>query len=257
MSFIALIPARLASSRFPEKPLADLGGKPMVIRTVEQALKSGAHSVHVATDDERIRAVVAEHGYSAVMTRVEHSSGTERLAEVADILGLADDAAVVNVQGDEPLIDPALIDAVALMLQRDNSLPMTTACHVIAGAEEMFNPNVVKVVLDHSGRALYFSRAPIPYARDAFTQSRDVLPADLPVFRHIGIYGYRAGFLRHYRTLAPCALEQFEALEQLRVLWHGHSIGVTQVTHAPEAGVDTPADLERVRLRWAELNKLN
>lgn len=257
MGFVALIPARLASSRLPDKPLADIGGKPMVIRTIERALKSGAEGVHVATDDQRVFDVVAAHGYSALMTAVDHTSGTERLAEAADLLGLADDDCVVNVQGDEPLIDPALIDAVAAMLQRDNNLPMTTACHAIASAEDFFNPNVVKVVLDHTGRALYFSRAPIPYARDAFIQSREVLPADLPVFRHIGIYGYRAGFLRRYRTLSPCAMEQFEALEQLRVLWHGFPIGVSQVPHAPEAGVDTQADLDRVRLRWAALHSPN
>ncbi|GAB3268211.1 3-deoxy-manno-octulosonate cytidylyltransferase [Chitinimonas naiadis] len=254
MSFVALIPARLASTRFPEKPLADIGGKPMVIRTIEQALKSGASSAHVATDDVRIRDVVEAHGYSALMTRADHASGTERLAEAADLLGLSDDTAVVNVQGDEPLIDPALINAVAGMLHRDNNLPMTTACHAIASAEDMFNPNVVKLVLDHAGRALYFSRAPIPYARDAFTQTREVLPTDLPVFRHIGIYGYRAGFLRQYSTLTPTALEQFEALEQLRVLWHGYPIGVAVMDHIPETGVDTPADLERVRQRWAALN---
>ncbi|HEY9104594.1 3-deoxy-manno-octulosonate cytidylyltransferase [Chitinimonas sp.] len=251
MSFIALIPARLASSRFPEKPLADIGGKPMVIRTIEQALKSGAHSAHVATDDARIHDVVLAHGYSSLMTRSDHASGTERLAEAVNLLGLPDDAAVVNVQGDEPLIEPALIDAVAQMLQRDEKLPMTTACHAIASAADMFNPNVVKVVLDHAGRALYFSRAPIPYARDAFNQTREVLPTDLPVYRHIGIYGYRAGFLRQYSTLTPTALEQFEALEQLRVLWHGYPIGVAVMGHGPEAGVDTPADLERVRQRWA------
>lgn len=254
MSFVALIPARLASSRLPEKPLADIGGKPMIVRVAERALQSGASTVHVATDDARIHAVVREHGFNALMTRADHASGTERLAEAADLLGLGDEAAVVNVQGDEPLIAPGLIDAVAQMLQRDNTLPMTTACHAIASAEDMFNPNVVKVVLDHAGRALYFSRAPIPYARDAFNQTRAALPTDLPVFRHIGIYGYRAGFLRQYRNLAPCALEQFEALEQLRVLWHGHAIGVAVMDHAPEAGVDTPADLERVRQRWNALH---
>ncbi|PHV10702.1 3-deoxy-manno-octulosonate cytidylyltransferase [Chitinimonas sp. BJB300] len=251
MSFVALIPARLASSRLPEKPLADIGGKPMIVRVAERALQSGASAVYVATDDQRIFDAVCEHGLNALMTRTDHSSGTERLAEAADLLALPDEAAVVNVQGDEPLIEPALINAVATMLQHDHTLPMTTACHAIAGAEDMFNPNVVKVVLDHMGRALYFSRAPIPYARDAFMRTREMLPANLPVFRHIGIYGYRAGFLRQYRNLAPCALEQFEALEQLRVLWHGHAIGVAVIEHAPEAGVDTPADLERVRQHWA------
>ncbi|MGQ5522305.1 3-deoxy-manno-octulosonate cytidylyltransferase [Chitinimonas sp. PSY-7] len=253
MSFVALIPARLASSRLPEKPLADIGGKPMIVRVAERALQSGASAVHVATDDHRIFDAVREHGLNVLMTRTDHSSGTERLAEAADLLALPDETAVVNVQGDEPLIDPTLIDAVANMLRGDDTLPMTTACHAIGSAEDMFNPNVVKVALDRNDRALYFSRAPIPYARDAFMQTREVLPADLPVFRHIGIYGYRAGFLRQYRNLAPCALEQFEALEQLRVLWHGHTIGVAVMDHAPEAGVDTPADLERVRQRWAAL----
>ncbi|MBV8658820.1 MAG: 3-deoxy-manno-octulosonate cytidylyltransferase [Burkholderiales bacterium] len=253
MSFVAIIPSRLASSRLPEKPLADIGGKPMVVRVAERAMQSGASAVHVATDDTRIFQAVRDHGYSALMTRADHTSGSERLAEAVDLLGLPDDARIVNVQGDEPLIAPGLIDAVASMLQHDNNLPMTTACHGLGHADEMFNPNVVKVVLDHAGRALYFSRAPIPYPRDAFAQSRDVLPDDLPVYRHIGIYGYRAGFLRRYRTLAPCALEHFEALEQLRVLWHGHAIGVAIVPDIPEAGVDTPADLERVRTRWREL----
>ena len=253
MSFVALIPARFASTRFPAKMLQDIGGKPMIVRVAERAQASGAEAVHIATDDARICDVVREHGHSAVMTREDHTSGTERLAEVVDFLGLADDARIVNVQGDEPLIDPGLIDAVADMLLHDNKLPVTTACHAIHGAADMFNPNVVKVVLDHAGRALYFSRAPIPYARDAFAHSKDVLPAGLPVFRHIGIYGYRAGFLRRYSTLAPCALEQFEALEQLRVLWHGYPIGVTVIDNPPEAGVDTPADLERVRSKWQEL----
>lgn len=255
--FVVLVPARLASSRLPEKPLADIGGRPMVVRVVERALRSAAASVHVATDDARIFAAVTGHGHAALMTRADHESGSERLAEAVDLLALPDDAVVINVQGDEPLIDPALIDQVAAMLQSRPDLPMTTACHPIASAAELFNPNAVKVVLDRTGRALYFSRAPIPYARDAFADfdpRRDALPADLPVYRHIGIYGYRAGFLRRYRELEACALERGEALEQLRVLWHGHPIGVAVVETAPEAGVDTPADLERVRARWTSLH---
>ncbi|MFC4161066.1 3-deoxy-manno-octulosonate cytidylyltransferase [Chitinimonas lacunae] len=255
--FVVLVPARLASSRLPEKPLADIGGRPMVVRVVERASLSGARQVHVATDDRRIFDTVSEHGHRALMTRADHESGSERLAEAVDLLGLDDDTVVINVQGDEPLIEPALIDQVAAMLLGQPDLPMTTACHPIREAAELFNPNAVKVVLDRIGRALYFSRAPIPYARDAFAAfdpQRDALPPDLPVYRHIGIYGYRAGFLRRYRTLESCALERGEALEQLRVLWHGHPIGVAVVDSAPEAGVDTPADLERVRARWASLH---
>lgn len=267
MSFVALIPARLASSRLPEKPLADIGGKPMVVRVAERALQSGATAVHVATDDERIYQSVKNCGFSALMTQASHSSGTERLAEAVDILGLADDAIIVNVQGDEPLIAPALIGAVAAMLAASPDLPMTTACHALSHADDFVNPNIVKVVLDQRGHALYFSRAPIPFPRDAYMATpellaaqgsaapRAALPLDLPVFRHIGIYGYRAGFLRQYRNLAPCALEQFEALEQLRVLWHGYRIGVTITGQTPEAGVDTPADLERARQRWQVLQQ--
>jgi len=262
-----MIPARLASSRLPEKPLADIGGLPMVVRVAERAQLSGATAVHVATDDARIYDAVKNCGFSAIMTQASHSSGTERLAEAADILGLADDTIVVNVQGDEPLIAPRLISAVAAMLDASPDLPMTTACHALCHAEDFVNPNIVKVVLDQRGHALYFSRAPIPFPRDACmatpellaaqgpTSPRAALPQDLPVFRHIGIYGYRAGFLRQYRHLAPCALEQFEALEQLRVLWHGHRIGVTITGQAPEAGVDTPADLERARQRWHVLQQ--
>lgn len=260
MSFVAIIPARLASSRLPEKPLADIAGKPMIVRVAERALQSGASAVHVATDDHRIASVVHQHGLSALMTAASHSSGTERLAEAVDLLSLADDVAVVNVQGDEPLIDPALIDAVAAMLRADTSLPMTTACHAIDQTAELFNPHVVKVVLNQQSHAMYFSRAPIPYARDAFIasdfSSKQAAPSGLPVYRHIGIYGYRAGFLRTYRDLAPCALEQFEALEQLRVLWHGYSIGVAVVAAAPAAGVDTPEDLARVREQWPLLSGL-
>lgn len=256
MSFVVLIPARLASSRLPEKPLADLAGKPMVVRVAERAAQSGARRVAVATDDTRIAAAVTAHGFEAILTRADHASGTDRLAEAADHLQLGDDEIVVNVQGDEPLIDPALIGCVADMLRCDNSLPMATACHPLNGDRgELFNPNIVKVVIDRTGRALYFSRAPIPYARDAFAQPGNDRPADLPVFRHIGLYAYRAGFLRRYRDLQPCALEQFEALEQLRVLWHGYSIGVTVVDHAPEGGVDTPEDLARIRACFAALEQ--
>ncbi len=224
----------------------------MVVRVAERAARAGAERVCVATDHPSILQAVQIAGFDAVMTSEHHSSGTERLAEAADQLGLGDDAVVVNVQGDEPLIEPALISQVATLLQQDNNLQMATACHALSTAAEMFNPNVVKVVLDHAGRALYFSRAPIPYARDAFAQTREVLPDKLPVYRHIGLYGYRAGFLRIYRDLSPCALENYEALEQLRVLWHGYQIGVAIAPQAPAAGVDTAEDLERVRQLWAQ-----
>ena len=260
MSFVALIPARLKSTRLPDKPLADIHGKPMIVRVAERAKLSSASRVVVAADDSRILDAVRAHGFEAVLTRPDHASGTERLAEAADILALADDEIVVNVQGDEPLIDPVLIDAVAEKLAADAGLVMSTAAHPIESAADFFNPNAVKVVLDRTGRALYFSRAPIPWARDEFArpnidqpardefaQDQSALPANLGALRHIGIYGYRAGFLRAYSQLAASPIEGIEALEQLRVLWHGHSIGVFVAAHAPAAGVDTQEDLERVR----------
>lgn len=245
--FTVVIPARFASSRLPGKPLQDIAGKPMIQHVWEQACKSSAQQVVVATDDARIVEACQGFGAQVVLTRVDHNSGTDRLAEVATALGLAADAIVVNVQGDEPLIDPRLIDAVAARLADDASLPMATAAHPIESVDDFFNPNVVKVVLDKGGRALYFSRAPIPWARDAFAADRTSLPAGLGALRHIGLYGYRAGFLRAYRELAPSPIEHVEALEQLRVLWHGHGIGVFVTDSAPAAGVDTPEDLARVR----------
>jgi len=247
MSFVALIPARLKSTRLPNKPLADIHGQPMIVRVAERAKQSGASRVVVAADDASIVAAVAAVGLEVVLTRVDHQSGTERLAEAADLLGLEDHEVVVNVQGDEPLIDPTLIDAVAKKLLADPNLPMSTAAHAIHSADDFFNTNVVKVVLDKAGHALYFSRAPIPWARDPFAQDKSVLPGNLGALRHIGIYGYRAGFLRAYRDLAASPIESIEALEQLRVLWHGHKIGVFIAANAPAAGVDTPEDLERVR----------
>lgn len=247
MSFVALIPARMKSTRLPDKPLADIHGKPMIVRVAEQAKRCGASRVVVAADDQRILDAVIAAGYEAVMTRPDHASGTERLAEAADILGLGDEEIVVNVQGDEPLIDPALIDAVAAKLAADSQFVMSTAAHAIDSAEDFFNPNVVKVVLDKNGSALYFSRSPMPWARDDFAKDKSVLPANLGALRHIGIYGYRASFLRAYRDLAVSPIEGIEALEQLRVLWHGYAIGVYQAAEAPAAGVDTPEDLERVR----------
>ncbi|NHR04092.1 3-deoxy-manno-octulosonate cytidylyltransferase [Chromobacterium haemolyticum] len=244
--FCVVIPARLASSRLPGKPLADIAGKPMVARVAEQAAKSGASRVIVATDHDDVLSACRAHGVEALMTRADHASGTDRLAEVAQALKLADDEIVVNVQGDEPLIDPALIDQLAALLAAGDA-PVATLAHPFRDAADMFNPNVVKTVLDHAGRALYFSRAPIPYARDAFAQDASALPADLPVLRHIGMYAYQAGFLKTYNRLEPAPLERFEALEQLRVLWHGFAIKVAVVESAPPAGVDTPEDLERVR----------
>jgi 3-deoxy-manno-octulosonate cytidylyltransferase (CMP-KDO synthetase) len=250
VAFHVVVPARYASSRLPGKPLADIAGKPMVVRVVEAALKSSATDVCVATDDEHVRAAVEAHGHRAVMTRVDHASGTDRIAEVVDAMGWSDEQLVVNVQGDEPLIEPELIDAVAAELgkvSRDGAPAMSTAAHPLTSATDFFNPNVVKVVCDAAGRAMYFSRAPMPWARDAFAVERNSLPANLGALRHIGIYGYRAGFLREYGRLAPSPIEGIEALEQLRVLWHGHEIRVAVFDHPPQPGVDTPEDLERVR----------
>ncbi|NMM26045.1 MAG: 3-deoxy-manno-octulosonate cytidylyltransferase [Glaciimonas sp.] len=245
MDFTVIIPARLASSRLPNKPLADLGGKPMVVRVAERALLSGASQVIVATDHADILAACAAHGVRARLTRSDHPSGTDRIAEVAAAIGLAADAVVVNVQGDEPLIEPALIAATAALIT--DGVSMATAAHAINAARDAFNPNVVKVVLDKSGRALYFSRATIPWHRDAFAQSRTVLPQGAVSLRHIGLYAYRNAFLQAYPGLAVSPLEQIEALEQLRVLWHGFPIAVYVTNSAPAAGVDTQDDLIRVR----------
>ncbi|HWW99556.1 3-deoxy-manno-octulosonate cytidylyltransferase [Collimonas sp.] len=243
--FTVIIPARLASTRLPNKPLADIGGKPMIVRTAERAAQSGATQVIVATDHAEILAVCAQHGIAARLTRSDHPSGTDRIAEVAAALGLAADAVVVNVQGDEPMIDPALIAATAALINAE--LPMATAAHAIDAVSEVFNPNVVKVVLNQAGRALYFSRATIPWHRDGFAQSQQSLPAGYQPLRHIGLYAYSNGFLQTYPTLTVSPLEQIEALEQLRVLWHGYPIAVHIAPAAPAAGVDTPEDLERVR----------
>jgi 3-deoxy-manno-octulosonate cytidylyltransferase (CMP-KDO synthetase) len=247
VSFTVLIPARYASTRLPGKPLSDIGGKPMVVRVAHRALESGADRVVVATDDERIRAAVAAHGVEAVMTRTDHPTGTDRLAEAAVALGLDDDAIVVNVQGDEPLLEPALIREVADKLAAHPDAAVATACHAIEDAAEAFNPNVVKVVLDRDGRALYFSRATIPWARDAFAGAAREVPPGLPLYRHYGLYAYRVAFLREYRTLEPAPIERFEALEQLRALWHGYRIVVAITRGTPAPGVDTVEDLERVR----------
>lgn len=249
--FSVVIPARFASTRFPGKPLADLGGRPMVVRVCERAAASGAEAVAVATDDPRIARVVEAAGYRALMTRADHPSGTDRIAEAANALGLEDAAIVVNVQGDEPLIEPALVAQVAEALAARPAASVATACHRLEHAEDLFNPNVVKVVLDAQDCALYFSRAPIPWAREAWADGRpgsvQSLPEGLPCYRHAGLYAYRAGFLRRYAQLTPSPLEAWEALEQLRVLWHGGRIAVAVSSHPALPGVDTPADLERAR----------
>lgn len=249
--FVAAVPARLAASRLPGKPLADIGGRPMVVRVADQAVRSGAAEVWVAADDARIVAAVQAHGHRACLTRADHPSGTDRLAELAQLRGWSDETIVVNVQGDEPLIDPALIAAVAARLHEDAGASIATACHPLHVAGALFDPNVVKVVLDFRGRALYFSRAPIPWAREAFAGARPephaALPGDLPVLRHIGLYAYRVAALRRIAALPPAALERCESLEQLRALWHGEPISVVVTPQAPPAGVDTPEDLERVR----------
>lgn len=245
--FYVVIPARYASTRLPGKPLLDIAGKPMVVHVVERASRSGAEQVVVATDDNRILNAVKQHGYEAVMTRPDHISGTDRIAEVAMHQGWADSAIVVNVQGDEPLIDVALILEVASKLANNADAVMATACHTILSQADFVNPNVVKVVLDQQGNALYFSRAPIPYPRDAFASGEE-LPADMPAYRHIGIYAYRAGFLKRYAGIPPASIEQYESLEQLRVLYQGYKIVVAITDNAPVAGVDTESDLNRIRM---------
>jgi 3-deoxy-manno-octulosonate cytidylyltransferase (CMP-KDO synthetase) len=222
----------------------------MVVRVAEQAAKSGARQIWVATDHPPIIAAVHEHGFKACLTHAHLASGTDRIAEVVEQHDWPDDTIIVNVQGDEPLIPPQLIRDVAQHLHDHPECAMTTACHPIHDEATMRNPNVVKAVLDKHGNALYFSRAPIPWPRDAFMHDAP-LPQDIPVLRHIGIYAYRAGFLRTFRTLAPAAIERTEALEQLRVLWHGYRIGVTVTAAAPPGGVDTEADLRVARELFA------
>jgi 3-deoxy-manno-octulosonate cytidylyltransferase (CMP-KDO synthetase) len=243
--FYVVIPARYASTRLPGKPLLDIAGKPMVLWVVERAKQSGAKQVIVATDDLRIYEVVQQHGCVAVMTSEDHASGTDRIAEVATKQAWGDDAIVINVQGDEPLIDPALIAEVAATLTRNQYAVMATACHPIKDKADFVNPNVVKLVMDAQGSALYFSRAPIPYPRDA---DMDAATLELTsAYRHVGIYGYRASFLKQYAALQPSAIEQIECLEQLRVLHHGYKIAVTISNNAPATGVDTQLDLDYVR----------
>ena len=244
--FVVIIPARLSSSRLPRKALADIGGKPMIVRVAEQAARSGAQRVVVAVDHEEIAQACRVHGIEVVMTADTHESGSTRLAEAARLLNLPPETVVVNVQGDEPLIDPELIDRTAAVLVA-NGAPMATAAHEIHDFDDFFNPNVVKVILNAQGNAIYFSRAPIPYPRDMMRDQRNELPDSPQPLRHIGIYAYRAGFLQQFEAMAASPLESVESLEQLRVLWHGHPIAVEITETAPAAGVDTQEDLDRVR----------
>jgi 3-deoxy-manno-octulosonate cytidylyltransferase (CMP-KDO synthetase) len=247
MDYTVIIPARMASSRLPDKPLADIAGLPMVVRVAQRAAQSAARRVVVAADDARVVQACQAHGVEGLLTRQDHVSGSDRLAEACELLGLAGDDLVVNVQGDEPLIPPVLIDEVARVLAERPEASMGTAAHAIDALEEFTNPNVVKVVMDARQMALYFSRAPIPWWRDGQDgASFKSLPSPAPL-RHIGIYSYRAGFLRQFPTLPPAPIETLESLEQLRALWHGHRIAVHVTEAAPGPGVDTPLDLERVR----------
>lgn len=243
MTFTVLIPARLASTRLPNKPLADICGAPMVVRVAQQALRSGASQVVVACDDISIQSACKSHGISAVLTQVNHPSGSDRLAEACEKLGLPDDAVVVNVQGDEPLISPLLIKDVADLLEKSPEAQMGTAAHAIEKEADQHNPNIVKVVLNAQNHALYFSRSLIPFNRD----NSPLAPMPL---RHVGIYSYRAGFLRQFPKLAQAPLEISEALEQLRALWHGHKIAVHISPAEPAPGVDTLEDLELARQLW-------
>lgn len=247
MAFRVVIPARYASTRLPGKPLADIAGKPMVVRVAEAAAKSGAEEVVVATDDQRVADAVRVFGHAVMLTRSDHPSGTDRIAEVAEQRGWSDDTVVVNVQGDEPLIDPALIAEVAQTLLADSGAAIATAAHALDKIADFLNSNIVKVVTAANGHALYFSRAPIPWHRDGFATQREVMPTGLMVRRHVGLYAYRVAFLRRYGSLSPAPIEQWEALEQLRAIWHGFPIAVVDCAHTPAPGVDTPEDLDLVR----------
>ena len=246
VGFKVVIPARYGSSRLPGKPLLAIAGKPMIAHVCERATEAEADEIIVATDDERIFQAVTDLGYTAVMTRADHQSGTERIAEVARLCGWADDQIIVNLQGDEPLIPPAYIRDVAAALSGQQRAGIATLSAQIIDPEEIFNPNAVKVVLDKAGYALYFSRAPIPWDRDAFSQSGGQSSAGQPYLRHIGMYAYTVDFLNRYCLWDPSLLESVESLEQLRILWHGEAVFVKIVEQAPVAGVDTQEDLHRV-----------
>ena len=252
LKFKAVVPARYASTRLPAKPLLDLGGKPMVARVAECAVRSGAEEVWVATDHGDVVGAAERHGLSVLLTRADHPTGTDRLAEVVEKRGWSDDTIVVNVQGDEPLIDSGLIAQTARQLA-ESGADIATVAHPIDNPVDFFAPNVVKVVCKANGDAMYFSRAPIPFARDHFAQSRDTLPSGLPAYRHIGLYAYRASFLRAYAKLTPSPVEGCEALEQLRALWHGYRISVVVSNHLPMPGVDTPEDAARMQ-EWFNRN---
>lgn len=247
-AFKVVIPARFASTRLPGKPLLDLGGKPMVVRVAERARLSGADEVWIATDHADVKAAAEAHGVAALMTRNDHPTGTDRLAEVATQLGWLPETIVVNVQGDEPLIEPAVIAQTAQQLAVSGA-DIATVAHPITEAADFFNPNIVKVVCRADGDAVYFSRAPIPYARDHFAREAggETLPEGLPAYRHVGLYAYRTRFLHAYAKLSEAPTEHFEALEQLRALWHGYRISLALIDHAPAPGVDTPEDAERVK----------
>ncbi|MFQ3250763.1 MAG: 3-deoxy-manno-octulosonate cytidylyltransferase (CMP-KDO synthetase) [Glaciecola sp.] len=251
LDFIVVIPARFGSTRFPGKPLALIKDKPMIQHVVERANEAGAKRVIVATDDKRIAEAVSAFGAEVCMTRNDHESGTTRIAEVLASLGFADDTIVVNVQGDEPFIPALNIQQVAQNLHDNNHIPMATLSYPIDDASDIFNPNVVKVVTNSNKHAMYFSRAPIPYARDEFAgkNNDDINLGDLSslYLRHIGIYGYRAGFVKQYESMPATQLERTESLEQLRVLWHGHVIHVDVAAQAPPHGVDTPEDLAKLQ----------
>ncbi len=246
MDFVVIIPARYASQRLPGKPLREIAGKPMIQHVYERAAASGAAEVVVATDDERIEKAVRSFGGDVCMTATTHRSGSERLAEVIEHRDYADDRIVVNLQGDEPLMPPALIQQVAEDLRAHPHADLATLCSRIHDATELFDPHVVKVVTDRNGYALYFSRAPVPWDRDAFTETIKQLPKGHEHYRHVGIYAYRAGYLRHYVALSTSLLERLESLEQLRVLWHGGRIHVVEANCPPGHGVDTPQDLDKV-----------
>ena len=254
MTFTVVIPARYESTRLPGKPLIKFDGKPMVVRVAERAVASGAMRVVIATDDKRVVDAVSEHHFEVIMTSPNHISGTDRIAEVAALANFSDSEIIVNVQGDEPLMPPPLIRSVAETLAMSD-VAMATACHTLTDPIEITNPNIVKVVLDINKDALYFSRAIIPWARDAFANGILSIPTGLPIYRHIGIYAYRVGFLKKFCQLSPAPIEQFESLEQLRALWHGEKIRVFVVPSAPPGGVDTPEDVERVQKEFDRLRK--
>jgi 3-deoxy-manno-octulosonate cytidylyltransferase (CMP-KDO synthetase) len=247
VQFVVIVPARLASTRLPNKPLADVGGVPMVVRVARNAKESGAARVIVAADDGEIVVACGAHGIDAMLTSKAHPSGTDRLAEAARLLALDPKTIVVNVQADEPLLPPTVMRDVAQLLHTSANCEIATAAHQIVDASEFFSPDVVKVVIDVDGRALMFSRAPIPWSRDAFAETRGLLPAGLPAFRHVGLYAYRAAFLARFPALPRSAIEEHEKLEQLRALTQGIGIAVLQLDAALPPGVDTPDDLRRVR----------